>query len=81
MTVLVLGLIFGFAALLWLCLILTFNSIVHHYECNAEKHEINDEHLYKKDLKKLEKLDKISNIIYCKWSAIIELILFFSFLF
>ena len=81
MTVLVLGLIFGFAVLLWFCLMLTFNCIIHHYEYNAEKHEINDEHLYKKDLKKLKKLDKISNFLYCKWSVIIGLILFFSFLF
>lgn len=81
MVVAVLGLILGFAVLLWFCLLLTLNSIVYHYECNAKKHKINDEHLYKKDLKKLEKLNKIGDILYCKWSAIIGLILFFSFLF
>lgn len=81
MVVAVLGLILGFAVLLWFCLMLTLNSIVYHYECEAKKHKIKDEHLYKKDLKKLKILNKIGDILYCKWSAIIGLILFFSFLF
>lgn len=74
-------LIFGFTILLWICLLLTFHSIVHHYEYNAEKHEVNDEYQYKKDLKKLKKLNKIGDFFYSKWSAIIGLIVFFGFLF
>lgn len=81
MVVAVLGLILGFAVLLWFCLMLALNPIVYHYEYEAKKHKIKDEHLYKKDLKKLKILNKIDNFLYSKWSAIIGLILFFSFLF